>query len=147
MGDQGGWWTWFGPSGDGYTRRTDDILSTTPEKPGMVDMEKIVDDILIWSNTMEEAFFRICNILSHAGEYGMVFCPKKFCFAKEEVEFAGLVVGKDGIRPTDQYKQAILDQGGIKFEISWEPNFPVDNFARNNGKTRVIIETIIIIKL
>ena len=26
------------------------------------------------------------------------------------------------------------DQGGIKFEISWEPNFPVDNFARNNGK-------------
>ena len=25
-------------------------------------------------------------------------------------------------------------QGGIKFEISWEPNFPVNNFARNNGK-------------
>ena len=27
-----------------------------------------------------------------------------------------------------------LVQGGIKFEISWEPNFPVHNFARNNGK-------------
>ena len=25
-------------------------------------------------------------------------------------------------------------QGGIKFEISWEPNFPVNNFTRNNGK-------------
>ena len=24
-------------------------------------------------------------------------------------------------------------QGGRKFEISWEPNFPVNNFARNNG--------------
>ena len=35
----------FGPSGDGYTRRTDDILSATPDKPGMVDMEKIVDEI------------------------------------------------------------------------------------------------------
>ena len=35
----------FGPSGDGYTRRTDDILSATPDKPGMVDIEKIVDDI------------------------------------------------------------------------------------------------------
>ena len=58
---------------------------------------------------MEEAFFRVCNVLSHAGKYGMVFCPKKFCFAEEEVEFAGLVIGKDGIRPTEQYKQAILD--------------------------------------
>ena len=34
-------------------------------------------------------------------------------------------------------------QGGIKFEISWEPNFPVNNFARNNGKNRAIIKTII----
>ena len=29
---------------------------------------------------------------------------------------------------------AELCQGGIKFEISWEPNFRVNNFARNNGK-------------
>ena len=29
-------------------------------------------------------------------------------------------------------------QGGIKLEISWEPNFPVNDFARNNGKNRVI---------
>ena len=31
-------------------------------------------------------------------------------------------------------------QGGIKFEISWEPNFQVNNFARNNGKNPVIIK-------
>ena len=42
----------YGPSGDGYTRRTDDILSATPDKPGMVDIEKIVDDILVWSETI-----------------------------------------------------------------------------------------------
>ena len=99
----------FGPSGDGYTRRTDDLLSATPGRPGMIDMEKIVDDILIWSESIEDTFYRICNVLSHAGKHGMVFCPKKFCFAKAEVEFAGLVIGKDGIRHTDQYKQAILD--------------------------------------
>ena len=34
-------------------------------------------------------------------------------------------------------KDDIYYQGGIKFEISWEPNFPVKNFARNNReKTR-----------
>ena len=38
-------------------------------------------------------------------------------------------------------------QGGIKFEISWEPKFPVNNFVRNNGKNRIIIKTIINIKL
>ena len=27
-----------------------------------------------------------------------------------------------------------VKQGGRIFEISWEPNFPVNNFARNNGK-------------
>ena len=25
-------------------------------------------------------------------------------------------------------------QGGRIFEILWEPNFPLNNFARNNGK-------------
>ena len=68
-----------------------------------------MDDILIWSGNLKEAFFRVCNVLSLAGKHGMVFCPKKFCFAQEEVEFAGLVIGKDGIWPTEQYKQAILD--------------------------------------
>ena len=29
-------------------------------------------------------------------------------------------------------------QGGRIFEISWVPNFPVNNFAQNNGKNRVI---------
>ena len=84
-------------------------MSATPDKPGMVDMEKIVNDILIWSENMEKAFFRVFNVLSHAGKHGMVFCPKKFHFAEEEVEFAGLVIGTEGIRPTEQYKQAIMD--------------------------------------
>ena len=44
----------------------------------MVDIEKIVDNILFWSENMEEAFYRVCNILSHFGKYGMVFFPKKF---------------------------------------------------------------------
>ena len=38
-------------------------------------------------------------------------------------------------------------QGGRKFEISWEPNFPVNDCARNNGKNRVIFKTIINIML
>ena len=99
----------YGASNDGYTKRTDDILDSVPDKPEIQDMEKIVDDIIQWSDDLESAFFRICNLLSHCSRSGMVFSPQKFQFAQEEVEYAGFVVGKTGIRPTDHYKQAILD--------------------------------------
>ena len=39
----------------------------------------------------------------------MVFNPTKFHFAKEEVQYAGFVIGRDSIRPTDSYLQAIQD--------------------------------------
>ena len=39
----------------------------------------------------------------------MVFNPSKFNFAKSEVEFAGLMLGANNIRPTDSYKEAILN--------------------------------------
>ena len=39
----------------------------------------------------------------------MVFAPAEFQFAQEEVQYAGFTIGKDSIRPTDSYLQAIRD--------------------------------------
>ena len=36
------------------------------------------------------------------------FLPSKFSFAKEEVEFAGIVISKNGIKPTQKYMSAIM---------------------------------------
>ena len=99
----------YGSSNDGYTLRTDQVLSKVPEAPEHVDYEKIVDDVIVWSPDMKTAFVRVCNMLSHCNKAGMVFSPKKFQFAREEVEYAGFVVGKDSVRPTPQYIQNILD--------------------------------------
>ena len=44
-----------------------------------------------------------------AAGVGWFFSPQKFQFAQEEVEYAGFVIGMDGIRPTEQYKSAILN--------------------------------------
>ena len=53
----------FGPSGDSYTRRTDDILPAKPDNHGILDMETIVDDILILSEIMDEPFLaRACGV-------------------------------------------------------------------------------------
>ena len=53
----------------GYTRMTEDILSATPDKPGMVDMEKIVNDVQIWSENMEVAILMVFDIV----EINLVF--------------------------------------------------------------------------
>ena len=97
----------YGSSGDGYTRRTDEILATCPGTPEIQDFEKIIDDVIIWNDNLEEAFFRVCNVLSHCNKSGMMFSPDKFTFAKEEVEFAGITISKEGIKPTDKYLATI----------------------------------------
>ena len=55
---------------------------------------------------MEQSFNRICSILSHCSKAGMVF---KFQFSKEELQYAGYMVGNNNITPTDSYLQAIHD--------------------------------------
>jgi hypothetical protein len=94
-------------SGDSYTKHTDASLDDCPEKPSDNDYEKIFDDIIQWSESMEQSFFRICLMLSHCNKNGMVFSPEKFMFAKETVEVAGFEITMEGIRPTDKYIKAI----------------------------------------
>jgi hypothetical protein len=63
-----------------------------------------IDDIIQWSDNLEQAFFRI---LSHCNNNGMVFLPEKFEFAKETVEFAEFEITMERINPTDKYVEAI----------------------------------------
>ena len=92
---------------DGYTIRTDEILASVPGKPDGQDYEKIVDDIIRWSGNLEESIYRVCNILSYGSKSGILICRGKFQFAKDEVEYVGFIIGKDGIKPTDKYVEAI----------------------------------------
>ena len=58
-------------------------MEACPGKPEKSDFEKIIDDIIQWSGDLEAAFFRICAILSHCNQNGIMFSPEKFEFAKE----------------------------------------------------------------
>ena len=68
-------------SGDGYTRRYDEITSSIRNKT------KCVDDTLLWSDTIEESFFQASNWLDTCGRHGIMFR-----FAKDKVEFAGFEI-------------------------------------------------------
>ena len=80
-------------SGDGYTRRYDEITSAIPNKT------KCVDDTLLWSVKIEESFFQACNWLDTCGRHGITLNPEKLSFAKDEVEFAGFEVTNDTVQP------------------------------------------------
>ena len=90
-------------SGDGYTRRFDEIIMDFPNKT------KCVDDTLIWSNSIEEAFHQTVKWLDLCGKNGIVLNPTKFQFAKQTVDFAGFTITPTSVKPVVQCLEAIRD--------------------------------------
>lgn len=94
-------------SGNSYGRYTDAILADCLSSPEVRDWDKIVDDIITWSDNIEDAFHRICSLVSHCNKHGLVFNPQKFRFARNEVEFAGFIITNTGLKPAARYTEAI----------------------------------------
>ncbi|XP_071500939.1 plexin-A4-like [Diadema antillarum] len=90
-------------SGDGYSRRFDEVVADIPRKT------KCVDDTLIWSDSIEEAFFQAANWLDTCGRNGITLNPSKFVFAQQTVEFAGFEITPTAVRPCPQFLRAIRD--------------------------------------
>ena len=88
-------------SGDGYSRRYDEIVAHIPNKT------KCVDDTIMWSNSIEESFQQATNWLDVCGRSGIVLNPDKFEFAQDTVEFAGFQISKSLVKPSKKYWEAI----------------------------------------
>ena len=91
----------FHAAGDGYTRAFDNITVDFRRKA------KCIDDSLLWDTTMEKAFWHTIDYITLCNRNGIVFNPKKFCFARDEVDFAGFTITKSGIKPMQQILDAI----------------------------------------
>jgi len=90
-------------SGDGYSRRFDEIVADFRNK------SKCIDDTIMWSDTLGESFFQACEWLDLCGKNGITQNPRKFNFGQDTVEFAGFEITRDSVRPCKKYLQAILD--------------------------------------
>ena len=93
----------FHVSGDGYTRRFDDVTVDTPRKT------RCIDDSLLWDETIESAFGHTLEYINHCGRNGIVFNPDKFQFAEDEVEFVGFRITADGVKLTKKMTEAIIN--------------------------------------
>ena len=90
-------------SGDGYTRRYDELVSDIPNKT------KCVDDALIWSEDIKGNFNLTVQWFDICARNGIILNPSKFEFAKDEIEFAGFIIGNKTVRPSEKYVEAIRD--------------------------------------
>ena len=88
-------------SGDAYTRRYDDLAVDFHNKV------KCVDDALLYSNSLEQAFHDTINWLDMCGQNGIILNPAKFVFAKQCVEFAGFEISPNTVKPCPRMFEAI----------------------------------------
>ena len=88
-------------SGDGYSRRFDEIISHIPDKT------KCIDDTLLWADDITSSFHQAVNWLDICGRHGITLNPDKFTFAADTVEFAGFEITPDSVRPCAKYLDAI----------------------------------------
>ena len=61
----------FKASGDGYTRRYDEIIAD------MVRMTKATDDTALWDVDMEDHWWRVIDYLDLVSRHGIVINPEK----------------------------------------------------------------------
>ena len=91
----------FHASGDGYTRRFDDITIDFPDKT------RCIDDSLLWKLDIENSFWQAVDYIRLCALNGVVFNPEKFQFALDIIDFAGFTVTSDGYKPNSKMLDSI----------------------------------------
>ena len=90
-------------SGDGFTRRFDEIVAHITNKT------TCVDDTLLWADITEQAFWQAVQWLETRGRNGVTQNPDKFVFGKDTVEFAGFEITRTSVKPCSKMLQSIQD--------------------------------------
>lgn len=58
---------------------------------------KIVDDTLLYDNSIEQSFYHVWDYLTLCANAGVVVNAKKFQFCQDTVDFAGLTITPTGV--------------------------------------------------
>ena len=75
---------------------------------GLPWARKIVDDTLIWAQSMDELMERTRIVLQRCRDYGITISKKKLELGKK-INFAGHIISDKGIQPDEEKYAAIRD--------------------------------------
>ena len=73
-----------------------------------VNIKNCVDDTLIYDDSIEANFYRVCAFLEQGARGGCTFNPKKFQFGEKDINFLGFRITDTGIKPTEDFTKNIL---------------------------------------
>ena len=88
-------------SWDAYTHRYNLVTVDVQNKM------RVVDDTLLWQETIGEAFKHVAEYLTLCGRKGIILNPEKFTFSKDEVDWAGIRITRDKVEPLAEHVEAI----------------------------------------
>ena len=88
---------------DGYTDRFDFITRD------IENLERCVDDGVLWDKDIQGNFFRTCQYLTRCSEAGILFTEEKFQFCSKEIDFLGFRIDREGVKPSEEFIRAIRE--------------------------------------
>ena len=121
-------------SGDGFSRRLDDITAE------VVRLERCVDDSLIHDTSMEDHWWRAIEYLEISGNNGIVINPEKFQFCQPIVDFAGFRISSDSVEPLPKYLNAIKQFPTPQTTTDIKSWFGLVNQVAHYGQLRDMLE-------
>lgn len=86
-----------------YNRRLDEAFE------GLNGYRKVVDDVIIFSRTLEDHILDVRAFLTRCQEKGISLNLAKLQLAQRSVRFAGFIVSQDGYHPDPQLTRAISE--------------------------------------
>ena len=73
-----------------------------------------LDDILIYSETLEEHQAHVKKVLEALSKVGLHLKPEKCEFHKMEVKYLGLMISADGVKMDPKKVRAVVEWGSTK---------------------------------
>ena len=88
-------------AGDAFNGRVQQILSCVPR------LVRIVDDMCLYDDTIEGAFWHAWDLLETCAKNGIVLNEPKLQFCCKSIKFAGLSVTAEAVQPSSELMSAI----------------------------------------
>ena len=85
---------------------------------------------------MNEAFKQVAEYLTLVGRNGIVMNPEKFVFGKDEVDWAGVRIANNGVKPLVEHVDAIRNFPVLENITDMRSNWALVNKVSNYYATQ-----------
>ena len=122
-------------AGDAYTATYGKV------KIGFERMECCMDNTILWDDSLEINFDRVCKYLTQCARNRIAFNEKKFSFVRKEVEYLGFTLTDDSVKPTPDMLNSITelpkpkDLRGAELARPRQPGWPLPRRPLHHGTT------------